>query len=488
MKHFTSFLAGLLVSLCLSAQDGIQKDLSKRLEQHVSILAADSMDGRGVGTEGTIKARNYINSQFREIGLLPYDDDYFQDFRFRTGSSWVSGTNIIGWLKGSDPALQNEYIVLGAHYDHVGYEIKDNEKVIYHGADDNASGTAAVIELARYFKANPQLAKRSLIFCAFDAEESGLIGSTRFVKENTLVADSVICKMFSLDMVGMLTANGGLILKGISTLDEGENIARTLADKQGIRLKETSADIEGGTDTWPFGEKKIPATHVFTGIKSPYHKPEDTWEKLDYEGMAKITEFMELLVAELSARPELVPSQVFTSQQKPAGLKFNAGVTAGMGSSRHKYAHEFYTANSIFAGYAGLFMQVDVGKKFTIQPEVLFQSDGSKSAEGNFRRQSIVVPLNVHFNMVNQYGGLVKAYLLAGGYYLHSFSGKNGDTDLDFDNEFNAAEWGMDFGMGMDIKKWQVKSTWNYSITDLSKIRDVEIYPMGWYLSVGYKF
>jgi len=481
-------MIGLLVSLSMMAQTESRTELMKRLEQHVSILAADSMEGRGIGTEGTIKARTYITHQFRDIGLLTYDDDYFQEFRFRTGSSWVSGTNIIGWLKCSDPALQNEYIVIGAHYDHVGYELKDAEKVIYHGADDNASGTATVIELARYFAANPQLVKRSIIFCAFDAEESGLIGSSKFVKENTLVADSAIRKMFSLDMVGMLKAYKGLDLKGIGSLTDGVDIAFQIADQVDFRLKNVTEDIEGATDTWSFGEKNIPATHVFTGIKSPYHKPEDTWEKLDYDGMAKVAEFMQLFVAELSAQPELVPSQIFTSQQKPAGMKFEFGITAGLGNSKHNYASEFYKANGIFAANAGLFMQVHVGKKITLQPEVLFQTDGSKSAEGNFRRQSMVVPLNVHFNLVNQYGGLIKAYFLAGGYYLHSFSGKNGDTDLDFDNEFNTDEWGVNFGLGTDIKKWQVKSTWNYGITDLSKICNVEIYPMGWYLSVGYKF
>lgn len=478
----------IFLAIRLTGQDINPEVLSEKLKKHIEILASDSMEGRGLGTAGTLRAKKYINHQFHEIGLLPYDEDYFQEINFRTAQSWVSGTNIIGWLKGSDPLLQKEFIVLGAHYDHVGYKMEDGEKVIYHGADDNASGTASIIELARYFAAHPQLSKRSLIFCAFDAEESGLIGSSKFVKENTLVADSAIRLMFSLDMVGMLEANGGLDLKGIGSLTDGVEIAFQIADQLEIRLKNVTEDIEGATDTWPFGEKNIPATHVFTGIKSPYHKPEDTSEKLDYDGMVKVAEFMQLLVAELSAQPYLVPSQIFTSQQKPAAMKFDVGITAGFGSSKHNYASEFYKANGIFAANAGLFVQVHVGKMFTIQPEVLFQSDGSKSAEGNFRRQSMVVPLNVHFNLVNQYGGLIKAYLLAGGYYLHSFSGKNGDTDLDFDNEFNTDDWGVNFGLGTDIKNWQVKSTWNYGITDLSKICNVEIYPMGWYLSVGYKF
>ena len=486
MKRLTVFLLTLL-TIKLIGQDFNPEILTERLRMHVEILASDSMEGRGLGTSGALKARKYIHAQFKEAGLLPYDEDYLQEINFRTGQAWVSGGNIIGWLKGTDPAMQNEFIVLGAHYDHVGYKMEDGEKVIYYGADDNASGTATTIELARYFAANPQLVRRSLIFCAFDAEESGLIGSDLFVKENTLVADSTIKLMFSLDTIGMLEDNNGLIMKGISSIAGGEKAALSLAEKHGIRLKDTSVDIEGATDTWPFGQKKIPATHVFTGIKSPYHKPEDTWEKLDYAGMASIAQFMQLLVAELSGMPELVPAQAFTNQQKPAGLKFNLGIAAGVGTSKHNYSSEFYKANSIFAAKAGLFAQLHIGKRFTVQPEILFQTDGSKSAEGNFRRQSVAIPVNIHFNLLNQWGGLVKGYVLAGGYYQHSFSGKNGSLDLDFDNLTNADEWGWSFGFGTDIKAWQVKSTWYYGLRDLSKICAEEIYPMGWFLSVGYK-
>ncbi len=478
-----------LVSLSLMAQDEKQVELSKTLKQHVAYLSSDSLEGRGLGTDGKILAQNYIAGHFKDIGLKPYNDEgYFQPFDLRISLVQVSGANVVGYLAGSDPGLQNEYIVLGAHYDHLGYRKNDDEKVVYHGADDNASGVATMIELARYFASNPNLIKRSIIFIAFDAEESGLLGSMKFVHENNLFKADDIVAMFSLDMVGMYFANKGLDLKGLGTLNVGEKLANSIASSQGIHLKNTSGNIEGATDTWSFGEKGIPSIHAFTSTKSPYHKPEDTFEKLDYEGMAKITTFMQAMLTEMLAIPEIGPSKRFERFQKPYAIHFNTGVSAGLGSSRHKYPDEFYTAKSVVALNAGLFLQMHIGQKLTLQPEVLFQLDGSKSAKGAFRRQSVIIPVNLQYNMVSESGGMVKVYPFAGFYFRHSFAGKNGGNDLDFDKMYNDQEWGLNLGLGMDIMKWQVKFTGQRSLTNLVQNSENEIIPMGWYFSFGYKF
>jgi hypothetical protein len=489
MKFLGLLAITFLMSLSLNAQDGRQTDLSEKLKQHVKILASDSLEGRGLGTDGRIIAQNYIAGHFKEIGLTPYNDEgYFQRFDLRINLVHVSGANVVGYLKGSDPNLKNEYIVIGAHYDHLGYKKNDDEKVIYHGADDNASGVATVIELARYFASNPNLVKRSIIFITFDAEESGLLGSGKFISEGKIFDINEIVAMFSLDMVGMYAANKGLDLKGLGSLHEGENLAAKIASSQGLHLKNTSAEIEAQTDTWPFGEKGIPAIHAFTNTKSPYHQPEDTFEKLDYEGMAKITTFMQAMLTEMLAIPEIGPSKRFERLQKPYAVHFNTGVTAGLGSSRHKYPDEFYTAKSVFAFNAGLFVQMHIGDKLTFQPEVLLQLDGSKSAEGHFSRQSVIIPVNLHYNLVNQYGGMFKVFPFAGAYFRNSFGGKNGGDELDFDETYNKQEWGLNLGLGTDLMKWQVKFTGQRSMTNLLQSSENEIIPMGWYFSVGYKF
>ena len=489
MKFFGLLAIIFLMSLSLKAQEGRQTELSEKLKQHVAILASDSLEGRGLGTEGRILAQNYIAGHFKEIGLKPYNDEgYFQRFDLRINLVHVSGANVVGYLEGSDPDLKDEYLVIGAHYDHLGYKKNDDKKVIYHGADDNASGVATVIELARYFASNPNLVKRSLIFIAFDAEESGLLGSGKFISESKFFDINEIVAMFSLDMVGMYAANKGLDLKGLGSLHEGENLAAKIASSQGLHLKNTSAEIEAQTDTWPFGEKGIPAIHAFTSTKSPYHKPEDTFEKLDYEGMAKIKTFLQEMITEMLTMPEVGPSKRFERLQKPYAIQFIKGVTAGFGTSHHKYPDEFYTAKGVFAFNAGLFVQMHIGEKITLQPEVLFQDDGSKTPEGTFHRQSVIIPVNLHFNLVNQYGGMVKVFPFAGVYFRNSFGGKNGGNDLDFDETYNNQEWGMNVGLGMDIMKWQAKITGQRSFTNLLQTSENEIIPKGWYLSVGYKF
>jgi aminopeptidase YwaD len=489
MKPFATLMFAFLLALRLLSQESGGPDLIHRLEQHVAFLASDSLEGRGLGTEGKLLAKKYIAGEFRDIGLQPLlGQDFYQNIEFKIGEAWVPGVNIAGCLKGSDPALQNEILLIGAHYDHLGYDLKDNEKVIYHGADDNASGVAAVIELARYFAANPQLVKRTIVFIAFDGEESGLLGSKKFIEEATLFGVSTCSVMFSIDMVGMLGANNGLELKGISSVKDGENMVKSIASNQGMNLKNTSGDIEYGTDTAPFADKGIPAIHVFTGKKSPYHKPQDTYEKLDYDGMAKVVIFMESLITEMSSSRELVPSRHFDRMQKPYAVRFNAGVLVGAGTSRHKYSGEFYNAKCIFAFNAGLFAQMNIGKRITLQPEVLFESDGSKSDAGTFRRQSICVPVNIHYNIVNEYGGMFKIYPFAGGYFKYAIDGKNGEKKLDFDNEYYKQEWGLNLGMGTDMMKFQVKLTWRLSLSELSRDKSIDINSSAWFLSIGYMF
>jgi aminopeptidase YwaD len=486
MRYFFTVLFAFCISLHLISQDA---DLAQRLEKHVSFLASDSLQGRGLGTDGKIIAMNYIANEFLSVGLQKYDSvGYFQNIDLQVGLVRVPAVNVIGWLQGSDPLLQKEYIVIGAHYDHLGYSIKPDGKEIFHGADDNASGVAGMIELARYFASHPDLAKRSMIFIAFDAEESGLLGSNAFVKENERFEISDIRIMFSLDMIGMYNPNRGLVLDGIGTLEDGEQLARSIAVEKDIILKQTTAEIGMRTDTWPFGEKGIPAVHVFTGSKSPYHKSGDTYEKLDYEGMALVVGFLERVTGEISASPEINPSSHFTRSLSHHQFRFYGGITAGLGSSRVKFPDEYYNPKSIFSYNAGLFMQVHLGGIFCLQPEVLYQSDGSKSSQGTFRRQSIVVPVDIQVNIVDQYDGMIRVYPFLGAYYLNTFGGKNGDEDLNFNNSVSKDEWGMDLGLGTDIMDWQINFTWRRALTNLSLEPDTKMFPAMWFLSVGYKF
>jgi aminopeptidase YwaD len=132
---------------------------------------------------------------------------------------------------------------------------------------------------------------------------------------------------------------------------------------------------------------------------------------------------------------------------------------------------------------------MNMGKIITLQPEVLFESDGSKSNSGTFRRQSVCVPLNLHINLVNEYGGMYKFYPFVGGYFKYSFSGKNGGDELDFEKEYNKREWGMNLGIGLDMMKFQAKLYWQQGFSEISNdTKKSDMFSSAWFFSVGYKF
>ncbi len=479
----------ILVISGLKAQELDRFQLEHQLKQHVSFLASDSLEGRGLGTEGKILAKHYIADKFSEFGLLPYNTEgYFQDFYVRIGMARVEATNVVGYLKGTDPLLVNEYIVIGAHYDHLGMEEVGHTIKIFHGADDNASGVAAMIELARYFSGHRDFLKRSVIFIAFDAEESGLLGSEHFAENNELVESSDIKAMFSLDMVGMYAANQGIDMKGISLLHEGEKLASDIARSYQISLKKMNDTVEPRTDTKSFGDEGIPAIHVFTGMKSPYHKPQDTFEKLDYEGMALITTFLGSLISELANMPQLKSANKMEKIQQDGAVKFNFGLNLLAGSSGHRFPDRFYTAKKILSFGVGMAAELKLPKNVGLQAEALYLGDGSKSSEGTFRRHSIMIPVNLNVYILNEMGGMFSTYVFGGPYFLQSFAGKNGGEEIDFTGLYNELEWGYQIGFGLDIMNWRVRGFWPVGLTNLHKDPEDVIKSKGGYFSIGYSF
>lgn len=460
------------------------------LKKHVTHLASEELEGRGLGTKGKDLATDYIKEQFLEAGLKPLNQDYLQDFSLKINLARVKATNIIGVVEGTDSALKNEYIILGAHYDHIGYKItKDDTKIIYPGADDNASGVAAIIELAKHFNKPENRTKRSIIFIAFDAEESGLLGSKHFVKtldENIL---KNIKAMFSFDMVGMLEANKGLNLKGIKTLANGKEIAERHSGD--IELFKVNSDIEQRTDTEPFGRKGIPAVHVFTGTKSPYHKPEDKADLLDYEGMVKVVHFMSNVISELGNQSEEVKAVSYLNRvrenEKAVFKRFQTGAILNLGSGAHLYEDEFFNAKSAFAYSAGLQMNYKLTRVTHLNLEALYDYNTSKSANGNFKRHSVTIPLNVEFGTSTSSGKSLRAFIFGGVYYRYNFDGKDGSTTLDYDTTFRQNEWGYNFGWGADIYKVRIAFTLRNSFNSILQEGE-KIYQSGAYLTLGYRF
>jgi aminopeptidase YwaD len=487
MKRFISFLS--IVFSTLVVYSGHDTDLSVRLRDHVRILASDSLYGRGLGTEGSEMAREYIVSQFMEAGITPLFDYFLQPFKFRSGVAWIPAVNIAGYIEGSDPVLKNEFIVIGAHYDHIGYTRNEGGKTIFPGADDNASGVATIIEIGRYFVQNSSLLGRSLIILAFDAEESGLRGSRYFV-ENSPVPLDKIKLMFSFDMVGMYATNQGIHLRGMGSLEGGVDMAQSIAGQKNVSLKNTGSNIERRTDTAPFGDRGIPAAHVFTGTKSPYHKPGDKYHLLDYDGMSKITVYMKSLLAEFSNKRALVPdnSLLATNESDVKSKAFSYGLVLNNGSGFHRYKDEFYRANPLHVFSSGLYFQVPVSKLFTIQTEILYDFNGSRVPGGNFRRHSLTVPLNMQIGTPRQLASGVRIYIFGGAWYRYSFTNNQDNFDLGLMDLSNPNEWGYSAGVGLDIFRFMVGFTSRAGLSNINQDHSEKVMDTNRYFTLGYRF
>jgi hypothetical protein len=221
-------------------------------------------------------------------------------FTFDEGNTTVS--NVIGVLEGEGP-LANETVVIGAHYDHLGYgpqgSRRPNERAIHNGADDNASGTAALMELARRFAQREQKFARRVVFIAFTAEERGLIGSNYYV-ENPLFPLEDTIAMFNFDMIGRL-GDGGITLGGAQSAKEFVDVIEKLT-KDG-QIKVNMSGPVGASDHAGFYRKKIPVIFFWTGLTNEYHTPDDDFELINVEGVVKTTDLAEQVITEVIQSP-----------------------------------------------------------------------------------------------------------------------------------------------------------------------------------------
>ncbi len=213
-------------------------------------------------------------------------------------------SNVIAVLEGEGP-LADETLVIGAHYDHVGRggqnSLAPGSSEIHNGADDNASGTAALLELARRLSARPEKLARRLVFIAFTGEELGLLGSAVYVKEPTFPLDKTIA-MFNMDMVGRLQ-DDKLTIFGSGTSPRWESELNAINERTTFKLSFKPEGF-GPSDHSSFYGKQIPVLHFFTGNHPDYHRPSDDWEKLNVPGMARVVSMLEALVVQTANNPE----------------------------------------------------------------------------------------------------------------------------------------------------------------------------------------
>ncbi|MGB7489188.1 MAG: M20/M25/M40 family metallo-hydrolase, partial [Thermoanaerobaculia bacterium] len=280
-----------------------------RLMEHVQILASPDFEGRGVGTAGLDKAAEYLVEQFERAGLQPGGDNggYLQRFTMKEGpdGSPVDVTNVIGVLPGTRDEWQDQAVIIGAHFDHLGSGWPDvhsgDEGKVHPGADDNASGVAVLIELARTL-AEGEAPQRSLVFAGFTGEEAGRAGSKYYVANPTPVPFSGIRAVVNIDTVGRL-GEGAVSILGTGTADEWQHIFRGASYVTGVDSRNIPESAEA-SDQMSFIEKGVPGVQIFTQAHGDYHRPGDTADKVDGAGLVKVATLVKEAVVYLGGRDE----------------------------------------------------------------------------------------------------------------------------------------------------------------------------------------
>ncbi len=335
----------LICLLCVALSViSCQKEVKKKvtMKDDVFALADDTFNGRQTGTEGELQAAEYIENRFKEIGLKPkgYKNNYTQTFTFRpsknpheqaeyTGlksDSTLTGTNVVAFL---DHGAETT-VVIGAHYDHLGMGgegslYREEQPAIHNGADDNASGVAVMLHLAERLtnSKKDELKGNNYLFIAFSGEEMGLLGSNYFVKNSTVPIES-ISYMVNMDMVGRLNAENTIAVHGVGTSPIFKQTLFANNDAN-FNIAEHNSGI-GPSDHTSFYLADIPVLHFFTGQHEDYHKPGDDAEKLNYEGMEKISTYIFSIITDLNDSSKLTFRKTKNESEEVPRFKVGLGV------------------------------------------------------------------------------------------------------------------------------------------------------------------
>ena len=278
-----------------TALDSITVD---EVQRHVNVLADDTFEGREAGSRGNRAAGLYIIEELKKYGLPGGAGGTY----YQTGPQ---SNSILAIAEGSDPKLKNEVILVGGHYDHVGYGSLRNSHgpigYIHNGADDNASGVAALLEVAQAVSRLPVRPRRTILFAFWDGEEKGLWGSKYWIEHPTVPLANVKLAI-NVDMVGRLR-HSKLTVYGARTAPGLRRIVSRQNDPA-LRL-DFDWDIKGDSDHYSFFSRNLPILMLHTGLHDDYHRPSDDVEKINNDGLKEISRLMFGIVVELAEAPKL---------------------------------------------------------------------------------------------------------------------------------------------------------------------------------------
>lgn len=275
----------------------------------VRYLADDALEGRLAGSPGERCAGEFLAKRFARLGLEPGGEDggWFQPVPLASHANphapGGTGRNVVGILRGGEPTLASEAVVVGAHYDHLGHgpfgSLAPESGAVHNGADDNASGVAALLAAAARLTADPP--RRSIVFVAFTGEELGLLGSSRYAGAPAVPLDRTVA-MLNMDMVGRL-GDGPLIVYGTGTAREWEEILAEANRSLDLPLASQTTGY-GPSDHTSFYARDVPVLHFFTNVHGDYHRPSDDWQKIDLEGVERVGELVARVARDVADGPE----------------------------------------------------------------------------------------------------------------------------------------------------------------------------------------
>ena len=282
--------------------------MTNELREHVEVLADDSFEGREAGKRGGRAAARYLVRTFATLTPVKGVKGYSQPF----GAGYQ---NLVGVLPGSDQKLKNEYILVGAHYDHVGYGNRRNSNgpfgYIHNGADDNASGTAAVLEMIEAFSSLDVAPKRSIVFALWDGEEKGLLGSEHWVA-NPPISHNRLKLAVNLDMIGRLRDKKVEVIG--SRTGTGLRQIVSMSNRSSLLSLDFTWKLDDNSDHFPFFRNRVPVIMFHTGLHNDYHTPRDDAHLINHEGIHDITNLVFNVaydVANANTTPVYRPSAQF---------------------------------------------------------------------------------------------------------------------------------------------------------------------------------
>lgn len=478
-----------------------------RLENHISYLSSNQLMGRPSGSKYSNMAFEYIKSEFQSIGLETHNQYLFNNPRYK---------NIIGIIPGSDSQLKNEWIIISAHYDHIGYqthgdmtynywdstgrlkkvriidnslEVPENDTIVYNGADDNASGVGLMLELARKIKENKANLCRSIAFIGFDANETGRNGSIYFANNalSNIIEKKNIRLVINLDMVGHLNKDSLLYIYGIDDLREPDiNKIENIGGNK-IEYREGFGGYDYQFDNISFEKEDIPSILFTTGIKHYNRKTWDNAKFIDYYGIALIKDNIYDLLLEIDKSKRITKKEKKNYFRKGPDNNSYFGFNLGFGTNEHYYKEGTMTSKPSNGGAIGLFYRYSLNNFFVLKPELAYEYKRANRVNGSIDYHSISLPLS----LISRYATLNNSFELslgAGVYYSYNIGSKYNLGNENINKFINPNTFGLQYSLEFRVLRYIIGYQAKYGFYNIIQSPMGATRPIDKFLKLGYVF